>query len=152
MGYQIESRNPPEQPTAVVRGHVTLDRIGEWMGAAYGEVYGYLGRARAAPCGPPFGRFTVVGDGVDVEAGVPISARVDPYGRVEPSTLPGGPHAAVLHVGPYDSVGPAYEAVDSWIRAHGYVPAGMAWENYLSDPATDPEQIRTEVVEPYHPA
>ncbi len=102
-----------------------------------------------APAGPPFARYTLAGDGrFDVEAGVAVTGRVEPEGRVEASALPAGPAAVTLHEGPYDTVAAAYEAVTAWIEAHGGTPLEMGWEHYLNDP-TAGEVPRTEVVIPY---
>jgi hypothetical protein len=50
----------------------------------------------------------------------------------------------VLHVGPYDEVGPVYEQLDAFAREHGLVTACPAHEIYLSDPRrVAPEKLKT---------
>ncbi len=54
--------------------------------------------------------------------------------------------AMVLHVGPYDQIGPVYESLGSWIGENGYQMVGPPEEVYLSDPdLVAPEQYETEV-------
>lgn len=151
MGHQIESRTLREQPTAVIRGTVGKDAIGPWIQQAYAELFGYLGRVGVAPAGPPFARYTFRADGFGVEAGVPVAGAIRGEGRVEPSSLPGGPVAATLHVGPYDTLGSAYDELTRWIEAQKHTPKGPHWECYLNSPSEEPDPSRwkTEVLLPY---
>ncbi len=151
MGHKIESRVLAEQPTVVIRGSVRTSEIGAWIQQAYGELFAYLGSIGVAPAGPPFARYTFRDDGFGLEAGVPVGKVVARKGRVEPSSLPGGSVAATLHVGPYDTIGPAYDELVHWVRAEKHKPTGPHWERYLNSPAEEPDPSRwqTEVLLPY---
>jgi effector-binding domain-containing protein len=150
---EIETRPVAEVPTAVMKATLDVAEIAAWLATAYGTVAAYLGRHGVGPAGPPFARFEIVGEGrFDVEAGFPATTPVGGEGDVEPSSLPAGPAAVTLHVGPYDEVAPAYAALEAWMREHGGEPAGAPWEVYLSGPDVDPAEIRTEIVWPYRPA
>lgn len=156
MTYDVELATLQQQTTAVVRGHVGRDGIGDFLGGAFGEVMGLLGRQGLAPAGSPFGRYVVTADGFDVEAGFPVPPGVLPGGRVEVSSLPGGVTAHTLHVGGYGDVAAAYEAVTGWLTENGYAAHGEPWESYLDGPEV--AAPRTEVffpcerVHPVHPA
>lgn len=53
------------------------------------------------------------------------------------------------HIGPYESVGPTYEAMFMWILTNGLVPDGPPMERYYSDPSeVPPEEYVTEIVMP----
>jgi effector-binding domain-containing protein len=58
-------------------------------------------------------------------------------GQVQPSTLPGGTVATTVHVGSYLELGAAYSALEEWLGANGFVPAGHPWETYLDAPEVD---------------
>ena len=149
---EIEARTLDEQETAVEYATLSVSEIGPFLQKAFGEVATYLGRKGAGPAGPPFARYTPISDGrFEVEAGFPASTPTAGEGNVEPSDLPGGPAAVTVHVGPYDTIEPAYRALQTWVEARGGEPAGEAWEVYLSDPVAnpDPSTWRTEVVQPY---
>jgi effector-binding domain-containing protein len=150
--YDIVTSELVEQPTAVVRGVVPVSEMGTWLRDAYGAVAGYLSAHGAGPAGMPFARFHQLGGHrFEVEAGFPAYHEVAGAGPVVASRLPGGLAAQTWHMGPYEAVAEAYEAMQAWIADHGGEPIGDPWEVYYSDPTTepDPSAWRTEVVQPY---
>jgi hypothetical protein len=61
-------------------------------------------------------------------------------------TLPGGPWAATLHVGPYPQLPLAYTALLEHVRERGHRPVGPVTETYLTDPdAAAPHELMTRV-------
>ena len=57
--------------------------------------------------------------------------------------------AVCTHVGPYDQLCHAYEAIFSWMNEHGYKPAGPMRDAYPNDPAsTPPEKLITQIIVP----
>jgi effector-binding domain-containing protein len=130
---------------------VRLSEIGGVMSGAFGEVYGHLGARGAEPMGPPFVIYhgaPVGDDPFDIEVCAPVARAVDPPPGWQTQELPAGMFVTLLHVGPYDTVGVAYETVLAWIPEHGYAVAGPPREVYLSEPETPPDQIRTIVEVP----
>lgn len=83
-----------------------------------------------------------------------MAAPIKAVGEVRPSSLPGGTVATTMHVGSYDQMEPAYEALAQWVKEHGQELAGDPWEVYFSDPSVEPDPAtwRTEIVQPYRPA
>lgn len=148
--YQIETRTiADEVPTAVFCGTVDIPGMQAFLGHAFGTTAAYLGRNGVGPAGPPYARYEVLGEGrFEVEAGFPATTPVAGEGDVEPSSLPAGTAAVCVHVGSYDDVAAAYEAVVAWVAERGEV-AGAPWEVYLSEPDVDPPT--TEVWLPYTP-
>lgn len=153
--YTVERRTLSAQPTAVVRGKARIPEIQAFVGHAFGAVAGVLERAGVGMAGMPFARYRIIdGDEFEVEAGFPVRVPIAPEADVEPSELPAGPAAATWHLGPYETLGAAYEALTRWIEAEGATPAGPPWEVYYTDPSDqpDPSSWRTEVFQPYLPA
>ena len=151
MTYQIVSRDLAAQITAVMRGEMPVDELGEWLADTYRAVQEHLGRIGMNPVGPPFARFTFLGDVVAVEAGFPVGSEIAGDGRVEPSVLPCGLAAVTTHIGRYEDLRAAYDAVHEWLNAHRYMTAGPHWEVFFDDPHAepDPSRWRTDVVVPY---
>ena len=143
----VEERVP--QPAAVVRAHVTLAELPEFLGGVYAEVVAQLGAQHSAPSGPPFARYTPTGDdGFDVEAGFPATGEVSPAGRVVPTSLPGGTVVTSVHRGDYATLGETYADISAWLPDHGYAVADAPWESYLDEPGV--AEPRTLVAFPVH--
>ncbi|HEY4584431.1 MAG TPA: GyrI-like domain-containing protein [Acidimicrobiia bacterium] len=152
--YQVSSRTLQEQPTLVMTAKAAVAEIPGLLGKAYTAVAERAGRSGRALTGPPFARYRPLDDEYaefEIEAGFPVDQPAEGGGEVVASTLPGGAAAVVTHVGPYDQMKPAYEAVETWIVEHDSQPEGAPWEVYYSDPVeqTDPATWRTEIVQPY---
>jgi effector-binding domain-containing protein len=152
MPYDIRLVTLQPRPAIVIRGTMRAEALPGFFGGAYAELYAYAGRCGAAPDGPPFARYpgittAAVGPEITVEAGVTLQRAVEGAGRIESSELPGGDCAVTEHVGPYDTMEPAYKAIEEWMRAHGREPASGPWEIYHSDPAEepDPQKWRTDI-------
>ena len=151
--YDIHSQTGQAQPAAVMTAALPVAEIGPWLAKAYGTVASVITAHGAYPAGPPFARYhRLAEDRFAVEAGFPVSTPIEADGDVLPSQLPGGPVAVTVHIGPYEQMAPAYEALASWVTSHGGEPAGDPWEVYFTDPASEPDPAtwRTEVVQPYH--
>lgn len=146
MRYETQFVDLQAQPTGAVKGHVTIEALPEFLGAAFGEVIAVLDQQGLHPTGAPYGKYRPTDDGFDVEVGFPSSDVVKPEGRVEASELPGGRVARTMHVGAYGDVGAAYEAAMSWLVDEGCVAAGEPWECYLDGPEV--QNPRTEVFIP----
>ena len=151
MEYSIESHVLFEQPTAVIRARLAADQVPTWMPTAFEEVFAELARQGVEPAGPPFARYVFHPGVLEVEAGVPVAEPLVAWGRVAPGTLPAGPVAVTTHVGPYEGLDKALDALTEWIDEHDGEPTGAHWENYFSDPVAepDPEKWRTDVYLPW---
>jgi effector-binding domain-containing protein len=151
LTYEVRAEELHRQLTAVVRGEMPAAEMSTWLPEAYAAVFGYLQSAGVAPVAPPFARFTFLADTVAIEAGVPVATEVAGDDRVEPSSLPEGPAAITTHVGRYEDLEHALDAVVGWLTERGLRPAGPHWEVYYTDPNAEPDpgRWRTEVVVPY---
>ena len=86
---------------------------------------------------------------LDIEAGFPVGRPLPGKGDMQAAEMPGGQAATCLHVGPYDAVGPAYEALAQFIKDNGREASGVAYEMYLNDPRQQPPQEpMTQIVMP----
>ncbi|NIK59157.1 GyrI-like domain-containing protein [Kribbella shirazensis] len=144
-----ESRTVPAQRTAVIRATLRRAELSTWFPAALDHVAAYLRRHDIAPRGFPFARYHVrSAHRFEVETGFPVDALIVGDGTVQPSSLPGGTVVVAWHIGPYDELGEAYEAVDEWLKDAHAIRCGDAWEVYHDAPTRDPHFACTEVVQP----
>ncbi len=151
----VRSITLDEQLTAVADAELPVAEIGPFLAKAYHAVATACGAQSVQLTGPPFARYHRLDeDRFTIEAGFPVAAAIDRDGDVRPSSLPGGPAAVIVHVGPYEQMVLTYDALVAWIKRHDGEPAGEAWEIYLSDPRHEPDPAtwRTEIVQPYRTA
>jgi len=152
--YEIEEQTLIEQPTMVMRGKIKLEDIPSFLGRVYHTVDTQIQESGAHVAGPPFARYRPLDAEYrefEIEAGLPVVLAVAGKGEVAASHLPGGPAAVTVHIGPYERMEPAYEALAAWMRERGARANGPAWEVYFTDPdeQPDPATWRTEIVQPY---
>ena len=148
MGHDVKLGHRDATLVVSKRVPVRLSEIGGAIGRAFGEVYGYLGAQGIASDGPPFVIYHGAPQGdepFDIEVCAPVPRAVDPPAGWRTVELPAGAFVTLLHVGPYDSVGAAYETLTEWIGSHELAIAGPPREVYLSEPDTPPDLIRTVV-------
>lgn len=150
MTYECQLLERPVQPTLVLRTRASVQMMPQVLGQAWGAIMQHAGRIGAQPSGPPFVAYHNMDmQDLDLEIGFPFIERLSGEGDVRSGEIPAGKAAECLHVGPYDQVGAAYEALQKWVEANGYVPSGVAYEFYLNDPQTTPaSELQTRVVFP----
>lgn len=148
--YVVAKATLAKQPTLVIRDAVAVHDLSDWLGQAFGEVEALLRASGAKASGQAFGRYQPLGDDrFEVEAGLPVEVAVPGAGRVESASLPDGPAVTTVHVGSYDTIRAAYDALAAWVAGHGAAPSGTPWETYETPPEGDAPP-RTTVVMPYY--
>ena len=68
--------------------------------------------------------------GTTIDVGVQALSPFEPSGDVIALSTPGGTAATVTHLGPYERLGEAYEAILAWLAQNGREPGEMSWEVY----------------------
>jgi AraC-like DNA-binding protein/effector-binding domain-containing protein len=157
MEYSVSRKELNAQPVLVVRRRVRRAEIAATIAAELPKVFLHAQQRGTAIAGYPITRYLETSIGlVTLETGMRISAHSGERtagggeGDVLAETLPGGPAAVTIHSGPYDQLQSAYAALEEWIIANGFRPAGAPWEAYLNDPADhpNPQDWKTEVCWP----
>ena len=149
MAYNCELKEQPAQPALSVRTRASVQDLPALFGKTYGAIMQYLGELGEQPTGMPFSAYYNMDmQNLDVGIGFPVARKLASRGEIQASEFPGGKLASVMHVGPYDQCGPAYDALTQWVKAQGYETTGVAYELYYSGPETPPQEIRTEIVYP----
>lgn len=154
MPYLVTVEQLPEQPILSIRDRRPISAIPAFMGEAFGALFRHLGTLRVSPTGPPFAIYHAFGpDTVDAEICVPVEGMYPVAGTIHARILPATQVARTVHIGAYEDLGAAYEAVMAWVSTHPFEASGPAQERYLTGPGDGARAAayRTEVEQPITP-
>ncbi len=146
MSYDITIDHESGRHLAVHRFDVRAEEMADQMGHAFDTVMQHLSRVGATVSGPPASCYRMEESEVlQVFAGFVVAAPVEAGNGVEPLQLPDADTATTTHIGPYDELGHAYDALREGAPSLGREVdlAGLMWEEYLSEPDVAPAELRT---------
>ena len=142
MDYKIKILELEDQPTLSMRETQPVEKLPEFFGKAFGGVIAYLQELGEEPRGMPFGKYYNLDmNALDVEAGFPVTKVIPAKGEVNASSIPAGTFISTVHIGSYDSMEPAYDALKKWAKENGFETTGICYEYYLNDPSESPEIV-----------
>jgi len=147
MTYECKIIETEDQPVLTVRTTAAVEKLPQFFGEAYGSIMRYLAEMGEQPVGMPFAAYYNMDmQALDVEAGFPVARDLAGKGNIKAGKIGGGKYAVTLHIGSYDSVGPAYEALADFVKQQGFEVGKIAYEYYLNDPSEDANiQPQTEI-------
>lgn len=147
----VKQKRLEPQPAVVIRKTARQQELGPVMAELLPAVLEFVLAGPAEPAGPPFCRYLLMdGEEWEIECGMAVSEEVAGDGRVEAAELPGGDAVTTMHVGPYDTLGESWAALNGWVGENGKAVRAAPWEVYWTDPGEvqNPAQWRTEIVMP----
>jgi len=141
MTYAIDNRKAEPQLIACVHRRAKLGDLKTVVPQACGDSWNLVKKL-----GIKGGRNVAVYlDGeINMEIGQEVAARFPSTGDLFCSSTPGGEVATTAHIGPYDQLGQAHEAIRQWAADHKRTFAGPNWELY-GHWTDDVTQLRTDV-------
>ena len=113
------------------------------IGRAFAALYDRIMEIKAIPAGPPFVIYHSMSAPWEMDVCAPVAAPVAPSPECLYMELPATPTVSLVHVGPYETVGDAYDQLKAYVEAEGLKVAGPPREFYLSPPETPPAEIQT---------
>jgi len=149
MNYQVVTKTVSVQPLAAVRRRVLPRDIGRTWKPALDLVWEFLRRHEGLRTDGhncflyhhPEHRDAVM----DIDFGVQVIRPFEGEGGVICTETPAGEVAIATHVGSYDKLAGAYDAIHSWRAATGRAFASYSWEIY-GDWTDDTTRLETQVV------
>ena len=150
---QINLVEVPAQHVAVIRRTIQMSELSGFYGTVLGSVAAAVQRAGGAIVGPAFGWYNgTPTETVDVSGGFPVSGLAEGAldGEVTVLERPACLAAAAMHIGSFETLADTYRELEAWLRDRQLDRAEHSWEEYLSDPETqpDPEDWQTRIVWP----
>jgi effector-binding domain-containing protein len=146
MGHDIRLEQAAGRPLAVVRRRAQPQELSRVVPDACGTVWNVVRARQIAGAGR---HVAVYLDGqINLEVGVELDAPFAGHGEVVGSATPAGMVATAVHLGPYNRLHEAHEAIRRWCADRGLSPAGPNWEIYghwQDEWNREPARIRTDV-------
>jgi len=149
MGATVSVQQVQPRKLAAVRRQVAIGEVGTAWGAALDQVWKFL---RTQPGLRTDGHNIFLYHHpaarnlpMNVDFGVEVTRGFDASGEVYPTETPAGEAAAALHVGGYDRLHEAHDAIHAWAQAHNRTFAGQSWEIY-GDWSDDASKLETTVI------
>lgn len=155
--YRPEFITRRELPAAVVRAEgLPAEQMIAFLGTALSALRAAADAAAIAPVGPSYARYDseLIGE-IDIEAGIPLLAELDApleFNGIEirSGSMPGGPAARAVHIGPHRDLTETWGEFLGVIRAAGHTPHLPYIENYTAAAGSgaDREALTTELIAP----
>jgi effector-binding domain-containing protein len=147
MGYDIVVETAQTELVAAVRARVPISGIAQAWKPALDQVWAFL-RANSG-LRPGHNLFLYHhperrNDAMDIDFGVQVASPFEPEGHVQCVKTPAGTVARTIHVGPYERLGDAHNAIHAWCAANSRNIAGASWETY-GDWSDDPALLETTI-------
>jgi effector-binding domain-containing protein len=151
--YEVQTTTVEPVQVMTVRKTCSLDSIGPYLGAMYGEIKAALSKQGITQSGPVFAIYHVYEppQNIDFEAGIPCSKKGKSEGNVTAKELPKTNALLVDYYGPYDEgMKAAHDQIHEYIRTNGKEMSGPPWEVYVTDPMVekDPAKLLTKIYYP----
>ena len=147
MSHKVSIEHRASLPLAVLRRRVLQHQLSRVVPEGCGRVWTVLKQHGVTGAGRHVAVY--LNGAIDLEVGVEISNTFTGAAEVVRSQTPAGMVAAVRHLGPYQELHLAHQAVRQFCADHGHRLAGPSWEIYGHWEAAwdhDPSQVRTDVV------
>jgi len=147
MSNKFEVKDIPARKTLTVRTRSPVQNLPQVLGEAYGSIMAYLGELGETPTGMPFViYYNLDMQDLDLGIGFPVAKKLSGKDNMKASEIAAGKYATTVHVGPYDTMEPTYDALNKWIEDNGHEIEGPAIEFYINDPReVGPENTQTEI-------
>jgi DNA gyrase inhibitor GyrI len=146
MNYNVQIQQLPGRPSAIVRRRATLQQLSQVVPEACGEVWNVIRAQRVQ--GACRNVVVYLDNEMNLEIGVELDAPLAVICDLIPSKLPAGTVVTTTHLGPYNRLGEAHQAVMRWCNLHGHELSPTSWETYghwMNEWNQDPSKIRTDV-------
>ncbi len=136
------------QPILAIRTRAAVGDLPNVLGPAYQSLVEYLTEMGTYPAGPPFvAYYNMDMADLDIAIGFPVAKELPGKDNMKPGEIPAGKYATCMHIGPYNKIENAYNSLTEFIKEQDFTPSGVAYEFYLNDPRTIPEEeLQTKVM------
>lgn len=111
------------------------------MAGAYGRLISYIGKKEIDMTGNPVAFFiSYTESDLKFVCGIPVDEEVSVQeDGIQKKQSPTGLMIKAVYTGSYDGLEKAHEEIDQFAQYSNYEMSGMPWEEYVTDPETEPD-------------
>jgi len=142
--YQIQQINFSARTYAVIQQQVPTEKIQEFFSQSYGKIMETMGKAKVTMAGAPVGLYYSWDETMnvfDMAAAIPIPAGKKLKG-ITTIQLPKSKAYRIDYYGPYDKVENTHYAFDAYFAKNGLKQKAPVIEEYVTDPASEPDSSK----------
>jgi effector-binding domain-containing protein len=148
----ISTEEWPRQGYVYILDSCAANNISQTLGAIYGEIYQTLAQKGVMPISQPFAQYLQFPlhpgdeDKVIIKAGafMPEGFELGEAGRMQLAFTQEGESVQVSHFGAYETSGNTHAALHAYCAENDIKVKGSAYELYITDPSTEPNQANWE--------
>lgn len=147
MTYDVTIDHESGRYLAVQAFDARPEEMAAKQGRAFGAVAAHLAAIQVPVQGAAVSCYEMGEGTFHVSSGFVVAGPIDSGDGVESLRLPEVDVATTTHVGPYEQLGRAYDALKEGAAARGrhVDETSMMWEEYLTGPDSPPEELTTVV-------
>lgn len=147
--HEVKELNWPERTFITKRDTVSFDQLKDFFGKNYGAIYTEIQKAGFEANEPPCAIYYSVDEVkkvTDLAAAVPVKRSTPELKGFKKTTIPKSRVVSTTHIGSYESMMPAYEALEKYLKEHS-LNRELVIEEYFSDPEVekDPDKWKTNI-------
>jgi effector-binding domain-containing protein len=133
MNYDVVVETAQPESVAAVRATVAIRGIAQAWKPALDQVWAFL--KTNVELGPGHNLFLYHhpehrNEAMNIDFGVQVARPFEQEGNVRCIETPAGEVARTVHVGPYDRLGDAHNAIHAWCATNNGKIVGASWEIY----------------------
>jgi len=132
------------KPALSVAINTDIAHLSEEMGKAYKQIMNYIKANALTITGAPYSLYEKWNPPTEVSfvAAVPVNKKVTGNANIKMTETPSGKMLKVVYFGAYDKTGYIYKAYDKYAASNKLETRGGPWEEYITDPTTEPDTAK----------
>ena len=147
--HEIGEIKWPDKTFIIKRTRLSFDQLPDFFKRSYGELYSSLGKAGIQTNGMPCAFYYSIDEikkETDFAVAVPVPDGTPDIPGFEKFILPSSNLVTTTHIGSYETMGPAYAALEGYVDGK-HLKKGLMIEEYFSDPEVekDPTTWKTNI-------
>lgn len=140
---EVEFKEITQRPVIGIRRRIPKSEIGKFIPEVFGKVGAFLNSRGMEMIGPPVAiYYEVTENEMDVAAAGPVAEITATADDIIELELSGGKIASAIYTGPYEGIPAAWDEFMSEIVRQGKEPVEPCWEEYLTDPSSEPDSSK----------